>query len=267
MQLRDIKNIILLNYIGQFRRAVRNKQYLSSTLPADREGAHKRRARMKNAIGSFSNTELEALYCSVNGLCYWCGNSTKYKVWHADHYVPIALGGPNCIENIVISCQKCNNKKGAKDPLVFAEEINKTESRTKRNLIFQITKINPKEYQKELIKAAEKSLIITIGYLDKINAYAFMFSNYHAQVMSAFSEYYKRQPKNMKFNKYNTAPGQNIWLIHEKLFDKILTTLSLLDDKTIKLKFIQIRLMRTQAKPKSEKFITPSFKPRIGLLS
>ena len=62
MALRDINDIILSNYIGQFRSCLRFKHYYSSLLPSNKEGAHKRRARLKNAIGSFNDSELGALY-------------------------------------------------------------------------------------------------------------------------------------------------------------------------------------------------------------
>lgn len=260
MALRDIEDIILSNYIGQFRSCLRFKFYYSSLPPSNREGAHKRRARLKNAIGSFNDAELGALYSSVEGCCYWCGRCTKDKIWHADHYVPLALGGPNCIENIVISCQKCNNQKGAQDPLIFATKINKNEREEKREQIFRIVKMDKEKYQNYAQNISRNPLKITICYLDKINAYAFMFSKFNAQVMSVFSIYYKNYSTEMKFSKYNTEPGQNVWLIHEKLFDDVLSSLISLNDKNIKFRFIKIAMVREQNNPISSNFTAPSFR-------
>lgn len=53
--------------------------------------------------------------------CYWC-NKTIKKDKCLDHYIPLAKGGKNTIENIVVSCRSCNAKKHAKDPLQFANE-------------------------------------------------------------------------------------------------------------------------------------------------
>lgn len=262
MALRDIKDIVLSNYIGQFRACLRFKHYYSSLPPSSREGAHKRRARLKNAIGSFSDSELGALYSSVEGRCYWCGICTNDKSWHADHYVPLALRGPNCIENIVISCQKCNNQKGAQDPLIFAARINKNEGKEKRDQIFKIANMDKEKYHYEAQNITQNPLIITVCYLDKINAYAFMFSKFNAQIMSVFSIYYKNYPLEMKFSKYNSGQGQNVWLIHEKLFDDIFNSLISLKDKNIKFRFIKIAMLREQENPTSSNFTTPSFRIR-----
>jgi 5-methylcytosine-specific restriction endonuclease McrA len=61
--------------------------------------------------------------------CYWCNKKLDKKNIgkniHLDHYVPLAKGGLNTIENIVISCSKCNMSKHSKDPIVFANSIGK----------------------------------------------------------------------------------------------------------------------------------------------
>jgi 5-methylcytosine-specific restriction endonuclease McrA len=36
--------------------------------------------------------------------------------------MPIAKGGTNFIDNLQWLCPKCNLQKGAKDPIVFAQE-------------------------------------------------------------------------------------------------------------------------------------------------
>lgn len=52
--------------------------------------------------------------------CYWCGELLKNKKVHIDHYVPLSKGGRHIIENLVVSCPKCNLSKGAKDPYHYA---------------------------------------------------------------------------------------------------------------------------------------------------
>ena len=59
-----------------------------------------------------------------NKICYWC-NINCDDNYHIDHYVPLAKGGEHKISNLVISCQKCNLTKNAKDPLEFAKEKGK----------------------------------------------------------------------------------------------------------------------------------------------
>ena len=51
--------------------------------------------------------------------CYWCGKKVG-KTYHVDHVVPLALGGSNAPENLVVACPRCNFKKNAKHPMDFA---------------------------------------------------------------------------------------------------------------------------------------------------
>lgn len=54
--------------------------------------------------------------------CYWCGEKTG-KHYHVDHVIPLALGGTNGPENIVIACPTCNLRKGAKHPIDFCGRL------------------------------------------------------------------------------------------------------------------------------------------------
>ncbi|MDX1838326.1 hypothetical protein DIZ81_10750 [Legionella taurinensis] len=259
MALRDTRKVVLVNYIGQFRSALRFNAYHSSRPPTNRESGHRRRARIKSAGGQFDDYELGKLYTDVKGYCYWCGQCTRNKMWHADHYVPLALGGPNCIENIVISCPTCNFKKGAQDPIGFAKKINKQEGEEKRELIFAIAKINRKQYEDNCKKIRNKPLVITVCYLDRINAYGFMFSQFNRDVMHVFNSYYEKTPSQMMFNHYSSGFGQNVWLIDKSVFDLIFNTLIGLNDKNIKFQFIRIITTREQSPPSSDNFLTPIF--------
>ena len=44
--------------------------------------------------------------------CVYCGN--YHGPFHIDHIVPVSVGGPNHIDNLVVACQPCNLSKGAK---------------------------------------------------------------------------------------------------------------------------------------------------------
>ena len=45
--------------------------------------------------------------------CAYCGNSTDLQ-W--EHIIPLAMGGPDNIDNLVRACRSCNLEKGARDP-------------------------------------------------------------------------------------------------------------------------------------------------------
>lgn len=81
---------------------------------------HKRRAKIKDG-GIESNQLLKIQQCAK--ACYWCGISLKKVKVHIDHYQPLSKGGEHTESNIVICCSACNLKKHAKDPLVFANSI------------------------------------------------------------------------------------------------------------------------------------------------
>lgn len=46
--------------------------------------------------------------------CYWCHSCfTSFKGMTVDHVHALGEGGKHEIENIVLSCDSCNNKRGA----------------------------------------------------------------------------------------------------------------------------------------------------------
>lgn len=72
-----------------------------------------RRARELEAEGSFTAEDVRIAYRSQRGKCWHCGKHVDNK-YHADHLVPLAKGGTNYPNNIVVSCSDCNLSKGAK---------------------------------------------------------------------------------------------------------------------------------------------------------
>lgn len=85
-------------------------------------GSHKRRARIAKVGGSFTADEIAELYIKQRGRCGGpaCGAQLG-KRFHRDHNVPLSLGGSNSIKNIVLLCEPCNRRKGARDPFVWAQ--------------------------------------------------------------------------------------------------------------------------------------------------
>ncbi len=73
----------------------------------------KRRARKKNAEGSFNKEDIKNLYVTQGGCCYYCRVEIKDK-YHIEHMLPLSRGGSNWIDNICLACAPCNFKKRTK---------------------------------------------------------------------------------------------------------------------------------------------------------
>ena len=76
-----------------------------------------RRALQKNAIGTFSEEEVNQLLRNQNNKCHYC--RVDLSTYHRDHKVPLIVGGTNTIDNIALSCPPCNLKKNRKTDKEF----------------------------------------------------------------------------------------------------------------------------------------------------
>ena len=80
-----------------------------------------RRARIKGATCEPLPKHYErGLYEAQHGLCYYCGASLKDAGQHLEHMTPLSRGGAHALENLVLSCQDCNLRKGTKTAKEFA---------------------------------------------------------------------------------------------------------------------------------------------------
>jgi len=75
------------------------------------------KARKKNACGNHNGDDIINIIKKQNNKCFWCDCDLS-KI-HIDHYIPLKKGGSNDASNLVASCPKCNQSKGAKMPWVF----------------------------------------------------------------------------------------------------------------------------------------------------
>jgi len=73
------------------------------------------KARRKGAIGTHTAADIKAQYARQKGKCYYC-HARVGDTYHVDHVVPLARGGSNWPENLVISCPTCNMQKRDKLP-------------------------------------------------------------------------------------------------------------------------------------------------------
>jgi 5-methylcytosine-specific restriction endonuclease McrA len=78
-----------------------------------------RRARKLAAPGRFTEADIKAIIARQKGRCAECKRRRKLTV---DHIIPLARGGSNHPGNLQGLCQPCNSRKGAKDPIIFAQQ-------------------------------------------------------------------------------------------------------------------------------------------------
>lgn len=79
----------------------------------------KQSIRIKNSIRlrvPLTDRELRAeVWEKSHGHCWYCGAITNpFDNFAIDHFIPLAGGGGNEIDNLVPVCQTCNSKKGAR---------------------------------------------------------------------------------------------------------------------------------------------------------
>lgn len=78
-----------------------------------------RRAREANAPGSHTVADIRDQLARQRGRCFWCWGKVGPK-YHVDHVTPLALGGSNGPENLVVACPSCNLEKKAAHPMDWA---------------------------------------------------------------------------------------------------------------------------------------------------
>lgn len=84
-----------------------------------RAANNSRRARRCKASGSHSAEDIRSQVSRQRGHCFYCRRRIDGG-YHVDHIVPLALGGSDGPENLVIACPLCNLSKRAKHPMDFA---------------------------------------------------------------------------------------------------------------------------------------------------
>jgi 5-methylcytosine-specific restriction endonuclease McrA len=83
------------------------------------EKQRKRRARKLDANGSFTEAQFQEKLAQHGSRCFYCGKPLGQGDVTRDHYIPLARGGSDSIENIVPACMSCNCRKRTKLPEEF----------------------------------------------------------------------------------------------------------------------------------------------------
>lgn len=80
-----------------------------------KRGGHARRARTIQATGNYTSDQLSAVY-DRHESCIYCQTHLEHNEKTIDHVVPLAGGGSNFAQNLVVACRSCNSSKCDADP-------------------------------------------------------------------------------------------------------------------------------------------------------
>ena len=89
---------------------------------ASRNNARNRRAAKRNGKGRVSVADIERITKQQRGLCAYCRKSLK-NGYHVDHIKPLSKGGAHLPHNVQLTCESCNLKKSAHDPVDYARSL------------------------------------------------------------------------------------------------------------------------------------------------
>jgi 5-methylcytosine-specific restriction endonuclease McrA len=84
--------------------------------------SHRRRARLKQAEGFHTASDISRIYDEQGGRCVYC-RVILGRRWHLDHIIAISVGGTNWPSNLQITCVSCNVRKSNKNAAEFAREM------------------------------------------------------------------------------------------------------------------------------------------------
>lgn len=110
----------------RLRRLEYARRYRKNNPMHNRVCKARRRAREKNAGGTFNDSDIMRILKLQRNKCAYCKikiNKEDRSSFHADHIEPLAKGGSNGSDNIQILCPSCNKKKSDIDPIDFANRI------------------------------------------------------------------------------------------------------------------------------------------------
>jgi len=96
--------------------AANSEAWRKANRDKSRSYVRNRRARIKQSEGQHTAEDIKRLIAGQKGHCWWCSKKIPDDKHHVDHRIPIAKGGGNGVENLVISCARCNHKKSSKMP-------------------------------------------------------------------------------------------------------------------------------------------------------
>jgi 5-methylcytosine-specific restriction endonuclease McrA len=106
-------------YREKNREAIRARDRAWHAKTADRWVVYhnNRRGRLRQAEGSHTTHDIEALFDAQAGGCLYCNVPLVFAECdsiHVDHKTPLSRGGSNWPSNLALACMPCNLQKGTK---------------------------------------------------------------------------------------------------------------------------------------------------------
>lgn len=93
-------------------KAAFDEQSLEEIVRLKWNGCNKR-AELAGVVNNLDWNAFLKLFQDSNGECHYCHKRLSNKAHLiADHVIPLAQGGSNTIDNIVLACSECNTIKG-----------------------------------------------------------------------------------------------------------------------------------------------------------
>lgn len=77
-----------------------------------RQNNFNRRVNVNSRRYNLSESAIRRLYKTQHGNCAWCGYELPSN-WQIEHVIAKCLGGTSALDNVVLSCPRCNELKGS----------------------------------------------------------------------------------------------------------------------------------------------------------
>lgn len=99
-----------------------NRRYAKENPLKIRAKVNRRRARLAEAEGFYTEHDVKEIIRLQKGKCAYCRESLG-EMYHMDHIMPLVKGGSNWPANLQALCPSCNCKKHAADPIEYAQSL------------------------------------------------------------------------------------------------------------------------------------------------
>lgn len=106
------KGVVKIGFRSSCRKCMAKRTATHSANNPDmvRERLTRRMIRNMEAQGSYSQVQINTLRAELGDRCRFCGSELN-GLGDIEHLTPISRGGSNNIQNLTLSCSKCNKEK------------------------------------------------------------------------------------------------------------------------------------------------------------